>query len=387
MRRFGAVFFLGLALAGLYLATWPVPVDPVAWQAPVDRGLTGAFAPNRRLTGAATIDLGDFEGPEDVAVGRDGALYATTASGAILRIDENLGQVSEFAQAGGRPLGIEAAPDGSLLVANAYSGIQRVSPDGEVTNLLTALNGEPLAYADDLAVSSAGIVYFSDASTRFGARDWGGSFNASLLDILEHGGHGRVIAFDPRSGDATVLIDGLNFANGVAIADDDRFLLIAETGSYRVLRHWLQGPDAGTTEIVLDNLPGFPDNINRGTEGRFWIGLVAPRDAKLDGLSDRPFLRKVVQRLPAVLRPGAVPSSHVIAVGGDGEVHLSLQDPAATYPAMTGGCETEQRVYLTRLFGHELPYIDKAAHDGLFPVGNPPPAASQAPAGQGPAGR
>ena len=361
MRRFGAVLLFGLALAGLYLAAWPVPVEPVAWQAPADQGLTGAFAANDRLAGAPAIDLGIYEGPEDVAVGHDGALYATSSSGAILRIDESSGQVSEFARAGGRPLGIEAAPDGSLLIANAYSGIQRVSVDGEVTDLLTAVDGQPLAYADDLAISSDGIIYFSDASTKFGALDRGGSYNASLLDILEHGGHGRLIAFDPRSGSATVILDGLDFANGVAIADDDRFLLVAETGSYRILRYWLQGPDAGTTEVVLDNLPGFPDNINRGTEGLFWVGLVAPRDAKLDGLSDKPFLRKVVQRLPAFLRPSAVPSSHVIAISSDGEVRLSLQDPAARYPAMTGGCETGQRIYLTRLFGHELPYLDKAA--------------------------
>lgn len=387
LRRFGAVILTGLAAAALYLAAWPVPVDPVAWQAPEDRGLTDAFAANDRLSGAAAIGLEGYEGPEDVAVGHDGALYATTASGAILRIDPSSGAVSEFAQAGGRPLGIESAPDGSLLVANAYSGIQRISPDGEVADLLAAVDGAQLSYPDDLAVSSDGIVYFSDASSKFGARDWGGSYNASLLDILEHGGRGRVIAFDPQSGDATVLVDGLDFANGVAIADDDRYLLIAETGSYRILRHWLQGPDAGITEVVLDNLPGFPDNINRGLDGRFWIGLVAPRDARLDGLSDKPFLRKVVQRLPAFLRPSAVPSSHVIAIGGDGEVRLSLQDPAARYPAMTGGCETGQRVYLTRLFGHELPYVDKAAHSDLSTAGDPLPAAGRAPAGRGPAGR
>lgn len=360
MRHFVVVLLSGLALAVLYLAAWPVPVDPVAWQAPPDKGLAGAFAANDRLADAATIDLGAYEGPEDVAVGQDGALYATTASGAILRIDDGNGQVSVFADTGGRPLGIEAAPDGSLLVANAYLGIQRVSPDGDVSDLLSAVDGEPLAYADDLAVSGDGIVYFSDASTKFGARDWGGSFSASLLDILEHGGHGRVIAFDPRTGSATILVDDLDFANGVAISDDDRFLLIAETGSYRILRHWLQGPDAGTTEVVLDNLPGFPDNINRGADGRFWVGLVAPRDAKLDGLSDKPFLRKVVQRLPAALRPSAVPSSHVFAMSGDGAVLLSLQDPAARYPAMTGGCEAGRRLYLSRLFGHELPYVEMA---------------------------
>lgn len=360
MPRPGALLLVCLALLGLYLAMWPVPVDPLAWEAPEDQGLTGAFAPNDALAAASAIDLGAHEGPEDIAVGHDGALYASVASGAIVRIDSDTGQVSEFARAGGRPLGIEPSPDGSLLVANGYTGIQRISPLGEVTVLLDAIDGEPLAYPDDLAVSSDGVIYFSDASTKFGALAWKGSYEASLLDILEHGGHGRVIAFDPASGDVRIIVEGLNFANGVAISADGRFLLIAETGTYRILRHWLQGPDAGTTEVIVDNLPGFPDNINNGNDGRFWIGLIAPRDSKLDGLSDKPFLRKVVQRLPAFLRPAAVPSSHVIAIDGNGTVVSSLQDPAATYPAMTGVCETQRRLYLTRLFGHELPYVDKA---------------------------
>ena len=108
-----------------------------------------------------------------------------TVSGSILRIDPDTAEVSEFASLGGRPLGIEAAADGSLLVANAYTGIQRISPLGEVAELLTAMDGKPLAYADDLAVSGDGVIYFSDASTKFGALAWKGTYEASLLDILE----------------------------------------------------------------------------------------------------------------------------------------------------------------------------------------------------------
>jgi sugar lactone lactonase YvrE len=353
------LFLIGvLVLLGLYLAAWPVPVDPVAWHAPDDSGLRGPFAANDALSGARAVSLGAHEGPEDVTVGHDGALYATTASGAILRIDPDTDEVTEFAHVGGRPLGIDAMADGSLLVANAYSGIQQLSPLGEVTELLGTIGGKPLVYANNLAVSKDGIIYFSEASTKFGAEAWGGSYQASLLDILEHGGHGRVIAFDPGNVTVRVLVDELDFANGVAISADERFLIIAETGSYRILRHWLQGPDAGTTEVIVDNLPGFPDNVSAGADGRFWVGLVAPRDAKLDALSNQPFLRKVVQRLPPFLRPAAVPSSHVIAISGNGDVLLSLQDPAAGFPAMTGACETGQRLYLARLFGHDLPYVD-----------------------------
>ena len=155
-------------------------------------------------------------------------------------------------------------------------------------------------------------------------------------------------------------MDGLNFANGVAVSKDQSYLLINETANYRVWRYWFSGPDAGKSEVIIDNLPGFPDNINNGLNGNFWVGLVAPRVQVLDDLSSKPFMRKIVQRLPAVLRPKAVPSSHVISITGDGEVLMNLQDTAATVPALTGVYETRDTLWLTSLFGNQLAYLDKA---------------------------
>jgi sugar lactone lactonase YvrE len=125
-----------------------------------------------------------------------------------------------------------------------------------------------------------------------------------------------------------------------------------------VLRYWLRGPEAGSTEILIDNLPGFPDNINRGGDGRYWIGLIAPRNALLDALSDKPGLRKAVQRLPAFLRPSAENWSHVVAIDADGSVLASLQDTTAQFPKTTGVCETDAHLFITRLFGSRLPYIE-----------------------------
>jgi len=344
------------AIAVLYLLAWPVPIDPQAWQPPADLGLVGPFAPNDRLASTERIDLGEFEGPEDAAAAADGALFVTTRSGAVLRIDPHDDSVSRFTAVPGRALGIEAGPGGTLFVANAFTGVQSVAADGSVTTL--PMDTGPVT-ANDLAVADDGTIYFSESSSKFTAVDSGDTYEASLLDLMEHGGHGRVYALS--DGHARVLLDGLNYANGVALSSDERYLLVAETGNYRILRHWLAGPDAGTTEVIVDNLPGFPDNINTGQDGRFWVGLVAPRAPSLDGLAGHPFLRKVVQRLPAAVRPKARPSSHVIAINGDGDVLLSLQDTAARFPSMTGVCETASRVYFTRLFGHELPYLDKAA--------------------------
>jgi len=345
-----------VGVAALYLVAWPVPIDPQPWQPPEDRGLVGPYAPNDRLANAGAIDLGEFEGPEDATAASDGVLFATTRSGAVLRIDPRDGAVSRLTTVRGRALGIESGPGDTLLVANAFAGIQSIAADGSVATL--PMDSGPVT-ANDLAVAGDGTIYFSESSSKFSAVDTGDTYEASLLDLMEHGGHGRVYAL--TDGRLRVLVDGLNYANGVALSADERYLLIAETGSYRILRHWLAGPAAGTTEVILDNLPGFPDNINTGQDGRFWVGLVAPRAASLDRLAGRPFLRKVVQRLPAAVRPKARPSSHVIAISGDGDLLLSLQDTAARFPSMTGVCETASRVYFTRLFGHELPYLDKVS--------------------------
>jgi sugar lactone lactonase YvrE len=357
MKSLARAFVAVLIVVFGYLLLWPVPVQPMAWQAPTDLGYVDPYSANDQLQTATGIDLGQFEGPEDATVGADGRLYATTHDGEIIRIQNRA--ISVLANVGGRPLGIQADADGTLLVANAYLGLQRVTLEGKVTTLLHEVNGEPLVYADAIDVGPDGTLYFSNASSKFGAEKFGGTYQASLVDIMEHGGHGSVYAYDPTTGSVDLLLGGLNFANGVAVSEDGSFVLIAETGSYRILKHWLLGDKAGTTDVLVDNLPGFPDNIKRGANGRFWFGLVSPRSEQLDQLSDKPFLRKIVQRLPASARPAAIPYSHVVAINGEGEVLMNMHDSRGRFPALTGVIETRDALYLTSLFGHHLARIAK----------------------------
>ena len=357
MRRYITIAGFLLASVVVYLLVWPVPVNPTSWQAPRDRGLVDPFEPNDRLQAAVGIDLGSHEGPEDATLGIDGQVYATTSGGHVIRIENE--RSSEFAFADGRPLGIETDHDGTFVIANAYIGLQRIDTDGSVSTLLDAVDGQPLVYANNLAIGPDGTVYFSESSSKFGALSSSGTYEASLLDLMEHGGHGRVFAFNPLTGEVNTLLDKLNYANGVAVSNDGRFLLVSETGNYRILKYWLAGDQQGHLEILIDNLPGFPDNLKSGADGRFWLGLAAPRNQLLDRLSDKPFVRKVVQRLPAFMRPKAVPSSHVIAFNEAGEVLMNLQDTAARYPTLTSVVETNRALYLTTLFGNELPRVDK----------------------------
>ena len=355
IRSIAAVF----VLLFVYLLAWPVPIDPVAWNPPRDRGLVDPFAVNNQLAAATAIDLGHCSKPEDAAEGSDGYIYVACEDGAIGRFDTENNSFEVFAQAGGRPLGLEFDRLGNLFVANAHLGLQLVTPGGEVRLLTDSVAGNKILFADDVAVAADGIVYFTDASSKFGPTETEDPMAASVLDIMEHAGNGRVLRFDPANGQTSVVMRGLSFANGIAISADENFLLVNETGEYRIWRYWLRGDRAGASDVILDNLPGFPDNINNGLQGRFWVGLVSPRNPLLDDLGPRPFLRKVIMRLPDFMVPADALTSHVIAIGGDGEVLMSLQDPAGGFPLLTGVLETSDSLYLTNLFDNRFGRLAK----------------------------
>lgn len=343
--RLRRIVLLVLAAVALYLAFWPVPVDPVAWDAPVSAGFTGPFAPNERLRALELLPIAGDHGPETIAVDARGRVYTGTKEGRILRDGR------AWVSTGGRPLGMTFDYDGNLLVADALRGLLQVAPDGRVSTLV-----RDAGYANSVAVSPMGDVYFTDSSSKFSPRVWNGSYEASLLDILEHGGHGRVRVYDPLTRQTRTLIAGLNFPNGIAALPGGESMLIAETGSYRVLRHWLEGPKQGRTEPLIENLPGFPDNLTAGRDGRFWIGLVSPRNALLDRLSRWPRLRRAVQRLPKLIRPKAVAYGHLLAIDANGRVLASLQDPAGRYRLTTGAAETEDFLYVSSL---EMPAVGR----------------------------
>ena len=335
-----------LVLAG-YLVFWPVEVDPVAWQAPENLGYSGDFEKNQQLSQINRIELEGDIGPEDLALSNDGNVYFALLSGDIKFLD-NQGQIQSWVNTGGRPLGIEFDQQGNLLVADAFKGLLSISPKGEITTLVKSVDGIDINYADDVDVASNGNIYFSDASSKFHAKEFG-TYGASLLDINEHGGHGRIIEYNPETKTSTVLVQGVNFANGVTLSHDEQFVLFNETGTYRVMRLALNGDQRGQLAVVIDNLPSFPDNIARGGNGVYWLGLVSPRSKPLDMLSNSPSLRKVIQRLPEFLRPKAQHYGHIIAINDAGEVVFNLQDPKGIYGHTTGALEVNDKLYVSSL--------------------------------------
>ena len=96
-----------------------------------------------------------------------------------------------------------------------------------------------------------------------------------------------------------VLHDGLRFANGVALAADESFVVVAETGGRRIVRRWLTGPRRGVVDDLVADLPGYPDNMSRGCDGLLWVAIASPTDPVVERLMTGPMLlRRLAWRLP-----------------------------------------------------------------------------------------
>ncbi|QIZ76137.1 SMP-30/gluconolactonase/LRE family protein [Ferrimonas lipolytica] len=329
----------------VYLSSWPVPINPMSWQPPSDRGYQAPFSSNQQLAALTTIAT-PFPGPETLAADNRGKVYFGLSNGDIGCIIN--GELKIVSNTGGRPLGLQFDRHNNLYIADAHQGLLRLEPNGTLTKVLTEVGGQALIYANSVAIAADGTLYLSESTTRHAAQQYG-TYQASMIDVNEHAGSGRVIQFDPVTGTATVILTGLNFANGVALADNDRSLLVAETGHYRVLKLHLKGDNQGQAEVLLDNLPGFPDNLSRADDGTYWLGLVSPRNALLDWLANKPQLRKMIQRLPATIRPQATRYGHVVGFDQRGQIRFNLQDPQGGYAHVTGALLQGDTLYLSSL--------------------------------------
>jgi sugar lactone lactonase YvrE len=342
VKRLFLFFAALIAIGVLYLLFWPVPISPQAWTPPTAPPLTGAYQQNQLLSGVERLPLvppGTGFAPEDVALDSANRIYAGLENGRIMRLQADGTNPQEFSNTHGRPLGLAFDPNGNLIVADAIKGLLSIAPDGSLSVLTTGADGVAFRCTNDVDVAADGTVYFTDASSKFPLSNF-------TADLLEHRGNGRFLAYDPKAKTTRTLLRDLSFANGVAVSPDQSFVLVVETGAYRVHRVWLAGPRSGQAEIFIDNLPGFPDGLSSNGRDKFWLALVTPRDETLDKLLPHPFLRKVVARLPKFLQPAPKRYSFVLGLDSNGKVTDNLQNGSPDcYAEIANAVERQGSLY------------------------------------------
>ncbi|MEI2731064.1 MAG: SMP-30/gluconolactonase/LRE family protein [Dermatophilaceae bacterium] len=291
-------------------------------------------------------------GAEDVLVDAKGHVWTGTDDGSILRLTHDGDLVERVANTGGRPLGLEFLGDGRVLVCDADRGLLALDPaTREVETLVTSIEGRRMRFCNNASVAADGAVYFSDTSLRFGVAQW-------KSELIETTCTGRLLV-RRADGEVDVLCEGLDFANGVALAPDESFVAVAETGARTVVRHWLTGPRTGDVDYLAEDLPGYPDNISLGTDGLIWVTIASPTDAVLETLKQAPtVLRRAARRLPDAVQPRPKRTARVIALRPDGtQVHDRSFDAAGWHMA-TGVREHHGRVWLGSLVQPAVAWFD-----------------------------
>ncbi|NYE37951.1 sugar lactone lactonase YvrE [Nocardioides cavernae] len=295
-------------------------------------------------------------GAEDVVVGADGTVFTGTEDGAVWALDPATGSTRRVADTGGRPLGIELLDD-DLVVCDAVRGVLRVDPrTGAVEVLVAEVDGEPMRFCNNAAVAADGTIWFSDSSRHFGVDRW-------KDDFVQDTRTGRLLRRDP-DGTVAVVLDGLRFSNGVALAADESYVAVAECRGRAVVRLWLAGPRAGERDHLVRDLPGYPDNISRGSDGLIWVTLASPTDPVVEGLGSAPLaLRRLVTRIPEALQPRPKQTIRVQAYDDTGGlVHdLDLAQPGSGpgFHMVTGVREHDGKVWLGSLHEPSVAVLDR----------------------------
>lgn len=298
-----------------------------------------------------------FEG-EDVVVAADGAAYVGCADGAVWTCDPGAGTWRRVAVTGGRPLGLELLGEDRLVVCDTVRGLLAVHRrTGAVEVLATHAAGRRLVFCNNASVAADGSVWFTDSSRVHDREHW-------RREMVEATLTGRLLLRRP-DGEVEERLTGLDFANGVVLAPDGASVLVAETGARRVRRLWLTGHRAGRDDVVLDGLPGYPDNLSLGSDGRLWVALASPRVALLERVRRAPrVVRRGVAGLPEALQPDPTPSVHVRAydLGPDlpALAREVLEDPVPGFSMVTGVREHDGAVWLASLEHAALAVLDPA---------------------------
>lgn len=325
------------------------PIHPVRWHPPPVDPIPD------QPGGAVTVVGLPGDGPEDIVVDADGQLWTGLVDGRIVRISPDGGH-TVVADTAGRPLGMHVARDGRVLICDSYRGLLALNPDsGELSTLVESVTQpdgrssagsvrlRKLKFCSNVTETGDGTIYFTESTSDF-------HFEHFLAPILEARGTGSLFRLS-TDGTVTTLLDGLYFANGVTVTADGSALVFAETVARRLSKYWLTGPEAGTVTPLAVNLPGMPDNISTGVDGRIWTALVTPVNPTAEGLMPRaPWIRKLIWRLPARLQPKVNPE--VWVVGFDPDTGAAVGGIRTTHPdfgGVTGVVESGGRLWMSTI--------------------------------------
>jgi sugar lactone lactonase YvrE len=300
--------------------------------------------------------------PEATVVSSSGDFYVSSGNGSILKIDNSKKEYHHMVHTGGRPLGLAFAKDGRLLVADALIGLLAVDLNSRSIEIVCNFaGGKPVRFANAVTVAQDGTIFFSDSGEIAPVQQLDGLYgthHSAVVQIMVAEPTGRVIKVDMETRKAEVILDALSFANGVALSPDDSFLLVSDLGRNSIRRLWLSGEKRGRDETVLDELPGFPDNIQRSSDGGFWVALASPRSNIIDAAHPYPWIKSLILKIPMSVIPKPPPRAQVLKLSKDLKIEYKLFDETGHIPVVTDAMEYQGKLYLAAVNAYYWGFID-----------------------------
>lgn len=365
------ILLIIIAAAAVYTFAFPLDGKVKAFESPVLQGYVGDFAENDALSDLSYISLDGYSRPETILY-RDGYLYSSVHGKLLRTAEDGSGTELLYDSADGETIGFDFDADGNIIFCDARfegktPGIYKADLSGDsvtVTPLCTEVEGRKLSCPDALAVADNGIIYFSDA-TEFCPVNYRDADMAFQYEAYYHSSNGRVYAYDPATGESWTVASGFSGANGIAVSFDQKYLYLCETMEYCVWRipaDTRNGSKGNGAELFLSNIPGCVDNLNRGQDGRYWVGLVSARNPSWDSMLGSTFMRTVLLRYsrPAEVVMPETGTAAVFAFDDEGTVRTFLMAEDIAYHHVTGVCETDSRLYLhTNNHTGEIGYLEK----------------------------
>ncbi len=230
--------------------------------------LDGPWRPNRDLETAPILASGLAE-PDDVVLDPAGTLFVSDSC-RVLKLSGPAWARRDVVREFDHPVGGMAwHRDGSLAVCVEEEGVIFVGGPFEGARLDSA-GGRRLRCATAVCIGPDGELFVAEGSRDHVAASW-------AWDLMEKRSSGRVLRFDPRSGEASVLLDDRPYPHGLALTHDGRSLLVTESWGHTVSRYPLQGKSIGPCKPVFRNLPGYPARIVPAADGGYWLSLFAMR--------------------------------------------------------------------------------------------------------------
>jgi ribose transport system permease protein len=150
------------------------------------------------------------------------------------------------------------------------------------------------------------------------------------------------------------------------MANDGVSFFFAESWIATINRYYFDGPKKGKIETVCANLPGYPDNINRASDGNYWAALLGMRTPALDlALSMPGFRRRMARRVaPDLWLYPNINTGCVIKFDEQGNILDALWDLGGqNHPMITSMREHRGYLYLggvsnNRIGRYKLPGAD-----------------------------